>query len=74
MRHPNGIWYTSTSGIWQTVWLEPVSSASIIDLKITPDVDAGAVVVRPITTATLGGFELEVTVARGNQESGHRVG
>ena len=24
-RHPSGIWYTSSSGIWQTVWLEPVS-------------------------------------------------
>ena len=26
-RHPAGIFYTSTSGIWQTVWLEPVSLA-----------------------------------------------
>lgn len=24
-RHPSGIWYTSSTGIWQTVWLEPVS-------------------------------------------------
>ena len=24
-RHPSSIWYTSSSGIWQTVWLEPVS-------------------------------------------------
>ena len=70
VRHPNGIWYTSTSGIWQTVWLEPVASASIIDLKITPDVDAGAVVVRPITTATLGGFELEVTAREGIRKVG----
>ncbi len=23
-RHPSGIFYTSNSGIWQTVWLEPV--------------------------------------------------
>ncbi len=23
-RHPSSIWYTSSSGIWQTVWLEPV--------------------------------------------------
>ena len=74
VRKPNGIWYTSTSGIWQTVWLEPVSSASIIELKITPDVDAGTVVVQPVTTATLGGFTLEVVVARGHQKSRHRVG
>ena len=29
VRNPRGIWYTPTSGIWQTVWLEPVSSAYI---------------------------------------------
>lgn len=23
-RHPSSIWYTSNTGIWQTVWLEPV--------------------------------------------------
>ena len=65
VRKPNGIWYTPTSGIWQTVWLEPVYAASIIDLKITPDVDGNAVIVRPITTATLGGFLLEITVRDG---------
>ncbi len=34
-----GIWYTSASGIWQTVWLEPVPTASITHLQITPDID-----------------------------------
>ena len=37
--HPGGIMYTPTSGIWQTVWLEPVSQTSIQDLHIVPDVD-----------------------------------
>ena len=27
VRKPHGIWYTSTTGIWQTVWLEPVAEA-----------------------------------------------
>ena len=36
---PGGIWYTPVSGIWQTVWLEPVSQQSISSLKITPDID-----------------------------------
>ncbi len=35
----NTIWYTPCSGIWQTVWLEPVNAKSVYDLKITPDVD-----------------------------------
>ena len=47
VRKPHGIWYTPTSGIWQTVWLEPVNAAYITDLKITPDVDNSAVTVRP---------------------------
>ncbi len=38
---PSGIMYTPTTGIWQTVWLEPVAQASIGSLKIVPDVDGG---------------------------------
>jgi beta-galactosidase/beta-glucuronidase len=38
---PTGIWYDRTSGIWQTVWLEPVPAASIRRLRLTPDLDAG---------------------------------
>lgn len=33
-----GIMYTPTSGIWQTVWLEPVSETHIEDIKIVPDI------------------------------------
>ena len=35
---PGGIFYTASSGIWQTVWLEPVAKTSIGALTITPDV------------------------------------
>lgn len=35
-----GIFYTAATGIWQTVWLEPVPSAHIAALRITPDIDA----------------------------------
>jgi len=34
---PRSIWYTSVTGIWRTVWLEPVADAYIESLKITPD-------------------------------------
>jgi beta-galactosidase/beta-glucuronidase len=40
---PHGIWYTPVSGIWQTVWIEPVAQDGITALKITPDVDGGGV-------------------------------
>ncbi len=34
-----GIWYTATSGIWQTVWLESVPQSYIKDLRLTTDFD-----------------------------------
>ena len=39
VNNPNGIWYTPVSGIWQTVWLEPVPQEYISNIKITPDLD-----------------------------------
>jgi hypothetical protein len=46
VKKPRGIWYTPTTGIWQTVWLEPVpGTAHISGLKITPDLDAQSVTV-----------------------------
>ncbi|HLR26397.1 MAG TPA: glycoside hydrolase family 2 TIM barrel-domain containing protein, partial [Fodinibius sp.] len=39
VRDPQGIYYTPTTGIWQTVWLESVPEAAIKDLKMTPDID-----------------------------------
>ena len=38
--HPQAIWYTAISGIWQTVWLEVVPAVSIASLRLTPDLDA----------------------------------
>ena len=43
IRKPHGIWYTPTTGIWQTVWLEPVPKVSIRSIQIVPDMDAGVV-------------------------------
>jgi hypothetical protein len=43
VRASKSIWYTQVSGIWQTVWLEPVPETYIDRLKITPDVDAESV-------------------------------
>lgn len=37
---PQGIWYTPVSGIWQTVWIEPVPERYIENIKITPDIDS----------------------------------
>lgn len=39
--NPEGIWYTPVTGIWQTVWLEPVAAAHVKSIKAIPDVDNG---------------------------------
>src|SRR4029077_18401807 len=39
-RKPEGIFYTPASGIWQTVWLEPVPDVCIDELRMAPDIDA----------------------------------
>jgi hypothetical protein len=52
VRKPGGIFYTPTTGIWQTVWLEPVPAQSIEGLKIIPDVDGKKV---QVTVQVRGG-------------------
>ena len=62
-----GFRYTPNSGIWQTVWLEPVSQTHIERLKLIPDVDKGAIVVRSITSGP-GKGTLRVRVLDGGEE------
>lgn len=38
-KKPQAIWYTPVSGIWQTVWLEPVSNKHIVQVTPIPDID-----------------------------------
>ena len=40
--HPAGAAYTASSGIWQTVWIEPVGASSVAVLKMVPDLKTGA--------------------------------
>ncbi|WP_026670563.1 glycoside hydrolase family 2 protein [Butyrivibrio sp. AE3006] len=46
-----GCWYVQTTGIWKTVWMEAVPKVHFDELKITPDIDEGAV---EITAAIKG--------------------
>jgi len=47
--NPGGIFYTPTSGIWQTVWMEPVPAAAIDDVVTTPDIEAGVLAVTALS-------------------------
>ncbi|MDR1455466.1 MAG: beta-galactosidase [Tannerella sp.] len=40
---PQGIWYTAVTGIWQTVWIEPVAASHVTAVKAIPDIDAEVV-------------------------------
>lgn len=54
IRNPEGIWYTSVTGIWQTVWLEPVPQTSIQHLAPVPDIDSNRL---QLTVTTAGASE-----------------
>ena len=67
VRNPHGIWYTPTSGIWQTVWLEPVAAAHIRRLNITPDVDQNAVTIGASIIGAEPNDRFEVTIRDGRR-------
>ena len=58
----HGFWYTATSGIWQTVWMEAVSADYIKGYKLTPDIDEG---VLSIKTDIIGSGSLSIKVFDG---------
>jgi len=66
VRKPHGIWYTSTTGIWQTVWLEPVRDARATSLRIVPDLKAGIVRVTVFGTSAADGQAVRLTALSGN--------
>ncbi len=55
---PHGIDYYCTTGIWQTVWLEPVSAMRIESIAITPILAAGVIVVDVYLHAPAGRWQL----------------
>jgi len=78
---PSGIWYTAVSGIWQTVWIEPVPELHIADVRATPDIDRGVVDVEVALsgwagdtdavrlTASAGGKTIASTIIRANRKA-----
>lgn len=64
---PEGIWYTSVTGIWQTVWLEPVPQTYVEELRITPNIDNNTLLVDAVTNAKCATQRVEVKVKEGNR-------
>ena len=65
---PGGIMYTATTGIWQTAWLEPVASTRVDVLKITPDVDGGAVEISAKIFSSGNNVSLKVAILDGTRQ------
>lgn len=64
---PEGIWYTPVTGIWQTVWLEPVSESYIQDLRITPDIDNSLLSLKALVKDVTSKDLVEVKIFDGQQ-------
>ena len=65
--NPDGIWYTPVSGIWQTVWIEPVAPMHIENLRILPNVDANTVTVTVQKSVECPAMMAEVKVLDGGK-------
>ena len=65
---PNGIWYTPVSGIWKTVWIEPVGSAYIENVMPQADVDSRTVTFSFSAKGLKGGESVKVVVKDGTAE------
>ena len=72
--HPQGIMYTSTSGIWQPVWLEPVPVAGISDLKLVPDIDAGGLRLTASIPGASAGVKIKAVALDGKKVVGKMTG
>ncbi|HUB81889.1 MAG TPA: glycoside hydrolase family 2 TIM barrel-domain containing protein [Bryobacteraceae bacterium] len=69
--HPNSIWYTAVSGIWQTVWLEPVPEHYVSELTMTPDIDGNRL---HLTVHSPSSGEYGVRIALAGQTVGQATG
>lgn len=68
VNNPEGIWYTPVTGIWQTVWLEPVPARYIASVKTTPDLDRKRFTVEPAVEGAAAGDRVEVRLYDGDRQ------
>ena len=64
---PGGIWYTAVSGIWQSVWIEPVAENHLADFDVVSDVVAGTVSITPYCSALNPDSDLVVSLLEGGE-------
>jgi hypothetical protein len=74
VREPGGIFYTSVTGIWQTVWLEPVPEGALENLAIVTDIDRQVVSVTATAEDVRPGERVDVNVFADGVAIGHGSG
>lgn len=67
VKNPESIWYTPVTGIWQTVWLEPVSKKHINNIRTTPDIDHNTINILSDIEGASAGDMVEVSVFDGSK-------
>ena len=73
-RRPEGIFYTPSSGIWQTVWLEPVPEVHVTSLQYTPEWTAHALRIRILSNARSSNGTAEVNAFLEGESAGSASG
>ncbi len=68
VKDPRGIWYTPVTGIWQTVWLEPVPETYISKIKTTPNLDENSFKIEVITNCPRGFDSAELALFDGGKQ------
>ena len=71
---PEGIFYTAASGIWQSVWIEPVAATSLAQLQFTPAASLDAFTVNAKVQGTADGATLHVTAFANGKPAGEATG
>ena len=67
VKDPSGIWYTSVTGIWQTVWLEPLPQQNIETFKIVTDIDQDSIGLRLVVVNNDRTLQFDAFVMDGRQ-------
>ena len=63
--HPRSVWYTSVTGIWQTVWLEAVPQTRVLSYLATADVDKSSISVHVEAEGLKAGDSVRVELREG---------
>lgn len=67
-RESAAIFYTRTTGIWQTVWLEPVPHIALDRVKILPDIDTGEIKLETLLNAHEDGLRITAHITFDGEE------